>query len=224
MDLKKLEDKISYTFKQQDLLLQAVTHCSFSADHNERLEFLGDSILGAVIGSYLYTHFSAVPEGMLSKLRSSLVSGAALSSLAVDLNIGEFLRLGKGEEQNGGRQRPSILENQIEAIIGAIYLDSDWQTVEHVILQWFASRLNDLNVQKIRNYKSALQEWLQAKAMALPRYELKQQLGEEHSQEFLMECYVDDLGLSAQGRASSRKKSEQIAAEKIYKEIVEKHG
>ncbi|MEM8593979.1 MAG: ribonuclease III [Pseudomonadota bacterium] len=224
MSLSELEQRIDYTFKQPQLLLQAITHASFSADHNERLEFLGDSVLSAVMADHLFTLYPDVSEGVLTKLRSSLVSGVALSSLASELSIGPFLRLGKGEELSQGRQRPSILENQLEAIVGAIFLDSNWEVTRAVVLKWFDSRLNTLNINETVNFKSALQEWLQANNHPLPKYELKERLGEEHAQEFVMECRVDSLKLSAQGQASSRKKSEQKAAEIIYKEILKNHG
>ncbi len=215
-----LMDRLGYQFKDESLLNLALSHRSFSVNNNERLEFLGDAILGFVIANALYHQFPKAQEGHLSRLRANMVRGVTLAEVALELDIGEALLLGAGEKRNGGHRRQSILADTFEAIIGAIYLDSDTHQCESLILAWFASRLSDLNLKtNQKDAKTQLQEFLQARKQALPEYTLIETTGKDHQQVFSMACYVAMLGESTYAKASSRRVGEQktaaIALEKL---------
>jgi ribonuclease III len=212
----ELQSRLGYEFKRQVLLQQALTHRSFSQDHNERLEFLGDSILNLSIAEALYLRFPTAREGDLSRLRASLVKGDTLADLARDFSLGEYLRLGEGEQKSGGAQRASILADVVEAIIGAIYLDADFNTAKGIILDWFAARLTQLSLTcDEKDPKTQLQELLQGRKQPLPLYEVVKVDGESHAQVFTVSCKVADLSSVTLGSAASRRAAEKEAADKM---------
>ncbi|CAM3880094.1 ribonuclease III [Xenorhabdus thuongxuanensis] len=216
----RLQHKLGYSFKQHDLLLQALTHRSASSKHNERLEFLGDSILSFVIANALYHRFPRVDEGDMSRMRATLVRGNTLAELAREFELGECLRLGPGELKSGGHRRESILADSIEALIGAIFLDSDIQTVENIILNWYETRLNEISPgDKQKDPKTRLQEYLQGRHLPLPTYLVVQVRGEAHDQEFTIHCQVSGFEQPVRGIGSSRRKAEQAAAEQALKQL-----
>lgn len=204
---------LSYRFVNQDLLRQALTHRSFAAEHNERLEFLGDSILNMVVAMALFERFPGLREGELSRLRAHLVRQDSLQSLAEKMALGDHLHLGEGELRSGGHRRPSILADATEAIFGAIFLDGGFEAVKNVIDALYAPLLAGLDpTRTLKDPKTALQEALQARKLPLPRYELVATRGEAHAQEFEIECVVDKLAIKTRGTGNSRRVAEQIAA------------
>lgn len=218
--LAKLCELIGHDFAQIELLEAAVSHRSVSGQNNERLEFLGDSILNFVITIDLFKRYPKAKEGELSRLRASLVNGETLAVIANELNIGSYLRLGIGELKSGGSRRESILADALEAIIGAIYSDADLETCQRCILQWFSARLSDTSVLKIpKDPKTQLQEHLQSQRMALPEYRIVGTEGEAHAQTFFVECIVAELNLRSVGSASNRRKAEQEAASQILTQL-----
>lgn len=218
--LTRLQRKLGYTFQQQDLLLQALTHRSASSKHNERLEFLGDSILSFVIANVLYQRFPRIDEGDLSRMRATLVRGNTLAELAREFDLGECLRLGPGELKSGGFRRESILADTVEALIGAAFLDSDIHEVERLILNWYQVRLDEISPgDKQKDPKTRLQEFLQGRHLPLPYYLVVQIRGEAHDQEFTIHCQVSGLSTPVIGIGSSRRKAEQAAAEEALKQL-----
>ncbi|WWO96866.1 MAG: ribonuclease III [Candidatus Dasytiphilus stammeri] len=214
--MKILQEKLGYNFKNSFLLQQALTHRSSHSNHNERLEFLGDSILNYVIANALYHRFPRENEGEMSRMRATLVRERTLSEIARDFNIGPYLYLGAGELKSGGKKRDSILADTIEAIIGGVYLDSNISIVESVILQWFQLRLKTITPgKKQKDPKTKLQEWLQSQHLPLPKYCLMKIKGEAHDQIFTMSCKVQTIIPVGMGMGSSRRKAEQMAAEQI---------
>ena len=211
--IARLTKKIGYSFKEPTLLLQALTHRSAKGAHNERLEFLGDSILGFVIAESLYQKFPKQAEGDLTRMRSSLVKGVTLAEVGRDFDLGQYLILGPGELKSGGHRRDSILEDAIEAIIGAVYLDSDLPTCQALILTWFEKRLANIkpgNEQK--DPKTRLQEYLQGRKIPLPLYEVINTTGQSHNQQFTVRCTTRVLEKEVITKGSSRRKAEQSAA------------
>ncbi|EYU15790.1 MULTISPECIES: ribonuclease III [Photorhabdus] len=218
--INRLQRKLGYTFEQHDLLIQALTHRSASSKHNERLEFLGDSILSFVIANALYHRFPRVDEGDMSRMRATLVRGNTLAELAREFELGECLRLGPGELKSGGYRRESILADTVEALIGAIFLDSDIQTIERIILRWYETRLNEISPgDKQKDPKTRLQEYLQGHHLPLPSYLVVMVRGEAHDQEFTIHCQVSGIELPVKGTGSSRRKAEQAAAEQALKQL-----
>ena len=219
----ELAVKLGYTFRTPALLTQALTHRSTQQKyHNERLEFLGDAVLGVLMGEVLYRKFPEATEGQLSHLRMSLIRGETLSTVAESLALGEHLLLGQGERQSGGRSRKSILENVLEAVIGAIYLDSDLATCGQVVMPWFHQQLSRLKLaDEIRDPKTILQEYLQAKRLPLPEYQLLEASGALHDQTFRIRCAIGSLQIETEGEGKSRKKAEQDAADAAMKKILE---
>ncbi|MBL4647445.1 MAG: ribonuclease III [Gammaproteobacteria bacterium] len=213
-DVKKLYKVIDYEFNDVSLLEQALTHRSHQHQNNERIEFLGDSIVNFIIAEALFTQHQKAHEGELSRLRANLVCGDSLAEIAKEFNLGDYLRLGTGEMRSGGFRRPSILADAVEGIIGAIYLDADWLTCQRVVMRWFAQRLKTIDADKLnaKDPKTQLQEYLQAHKFLLPTYEVIHITGKQHQQTFHLECKVADLDHIAQGTAASRRKAEQIAA------------
>ncbi len=221
--LTRLSKKLGYTFSNKDLLLQALTHRSAKGIHNERLEFLGDSILGFVIAEVLYQQFPSHDEGDLTRMRSSLVRGVTLAEIGRGFNLGEYLILGPGELKSGGHRRDSILEDAVEAIIGAVYLDSDNETAKSLVLSWFADRLENIkpgNEQK--DPKTRLQEYLQARKIALPLYEVIHTSGQSHNQQFTVRCTTDVINTEVVTKGTSRRKAEQAAAQQVLALIFDK--
>ncbi|HGJ5862923.1 ribonuclease III [Arsenophonus nasoniae] len=217
-EIKQLQRKLGYAFKQIELLKQALTHRSASSGHNERLEFLGDSILSFVIANDLYHRFPKVDEGDMSRMRATLVRGNTLAELAREVDLGECLRLGPGELKSGGFRRESILADTIEALIGSIFLDSDIQTTERIVLAWYDTRLIEISPgDKQKDPKTRLQEYLQGRHLPLPSYLVVRVRGEAHDQEFTIHCQVSGIKEPVEGVGSSRRKAEQAAAEQALK-------
>lgn len=212
-ELKRLEKRIGYQFSDFSLLKQALTHRSALGLHNERLEFLGDSILSFVISTDLYVRFPKVDEGDLSRMRATLVCGKMLSEVGREFVLSDCLILGPGELKSGGFRRDSIIADGVEAIIGAVFLDSDIDTVNKLVLSWFDSRLNTIQPGiSQKDPKTRLQEHLQSRKQALPIYEVLNVKGEAHNQQFTMSCQIEGME-QVQGKGTSRRKAEQIAAE-----------
>jgi ribonuclease-3 len=215
------DDKIfaltGYRFRQVNLLEQALTHRSYSRQlNNERLEFLGDSILNLIISNHIYNRFSNADEGDLSRIRASLVKQETLAQVARQFNLGDHIHLGGGELKSGGFRRASILADALEALIGAIYLDSDYAQTETTVLHLFQEQLQNTDADaNLRDPKTRLQEYLQAKKNNLPSYQVEQITGKSHDQVFTVTCKLDDLELQSKGKGSSRKKAEQEAAQEI---------
>jgi len=221
--LKRLSNKIGYTFNNIDLLLQALTHRSAKGTHNERLEFLGDSILGYVIAEVLFQKFPTHDEGDLTRMRSTLVRGITLAEIGRGFDLGEHLILGPGELKSGGHRRDSILEDAVEAIIGAVYLDSDNDTAKALVLNWFADRLDKIkpgNEQK--DPKTRLQEYLQARKIALPLYDVVHTSGQSHNQQFTVRCTTEVIKTEVITKGTSRRKAEQAAAQQVLALILDK--
>ena len=218
--MDKLQNNLSYQFSDISLLKTALTHRSVSKSNNERLEFLGASVLGSVISEELYTRHPNIDEGQLSRLRSHLVRGNTLANLAKKLNISENLRLGQGELKSGGFRRESILADAFEAILGAIFLDSDYLTVKKITLMLFNDLLNETKPEdSLKDFKTQLQELLQKKGYSLPKYELLQTEGKDHNAVFYVSCLVDELKIKVEKSAKSIKRAEQACAQSILEEI-----
>ncbi|MBC47896.1 MAG: ribonuclease III [Thiotrichales bacterium] len=219
--MEKLQKNFSYEFNDISLLKQALTHRSVSKNNNERLEFLGDSVLGCVISEELYIRYPLIDEGQLSRLRSHLVRGQTLANLAKTLNISESLTLGQGELKSGGFRRESILADAFEAILGAIFLDSDYLIVKRIILELFDDLLNQAKPEdSLKDFKTQLQELLQKKGYSLPSYELIQTKGKDHNAIFYVSCTVTELNLKSEKNAKSIKRAEQACAQSILEEIL----
>ncbi|KXF80167.1 ribonuclease III [Enterovibrio coralii] len=210
----KLQRRIGYEFSDAALLSLALTHRSASGNHNERLEFLGDSILSFVIADDLYHRFPNVDEGDMSRMRATLVRGNTLAELGREFDLGDVLQLGPGELKSGGFRRDSILADAVEAIIGAIYLDSDLETVRGIVLGWYKERLETIQPgANQKDPKTRLQEFLQGRRKPLPAYNVIKVQGEAHNQQFTVECEIAGLDRPVVGKGSSRRKAEQAAAE-----------
>ncbi|MDD1782918.1 ribonuclease III [Enterovibrio sp. ZSDZ35] len=210
----KLQRRIGYEFSDAALLSLSLTHRSASGNHNERLEFLGDSILSFVIADDLYHRFPNVDEGDMSRMRATLVRGNTLAELGREFDLGDVLQLGPGELKSGGFRRDSILADAVEAIIGAIYLDSDLETVRGIVLGWYKERLETIQPgANQKDPKTRLQEFLQGRRKPLPAYNVIKVQGEAHNQQFTVECEVAGLDRPVVGKGSSRRKAEQAAAE-----------
>ena len=224
IDLHRLYSILEYTFTDSALIITALTHRSYAAEHNERLEFLGDSVLGYVMADLLYTQFPDAKEGELSRMRANFVRGNTLSQLARTLGLGDFLLLGQGELKSGGHQRHSILEDAFEAVIGAIYLDGGIETVRTFIERQYQDRLSRLSLQEnSRDAKSQLQEWLQGQGYGLPEYEIDRIEGPEHDQVFFVVCRTTALAHEVMGQGASRKRAEQVAAHHTLTQIKAQH-
>jgi ribonuclease-3 len=210
----RLEKALGYHFSRPDLLRQALTHRSHSSPHNERLEFLGDSVLNCTVATLLYQRFPALKEGELSRMRASLVRQETLADLAAGLQLGDELRLGEGELKSGGFRRPSILADALEAVFGAIYLDADFTAAHNVIVALYQSRVEQIDPHDTgKDAKTALQEWLQARRHPVPHYTLLATHGDAHAQDFEVACAIPVLGVETKGRGGSRRIAEQHAAQ-----------
>jgi len=219
-DLAELERRLGHKFSNPDLARQALTHRSFGTPHNERLEFLGDALLNCSIATLLYERFTHLPEGDLSRLRATLVNQASLSQVAEALGLGERLRLGEGELKSGGFRRPSILADAVEALLGAVYLDGGFEAARGVVQHVLGDRVESAGNKPVdKDPKTALQELLQGRGLALPRYSVQKTEGEAHDQTFIVECRVDDLGVVASGKGTSRRAAEQAAAEGVLAQL-----
>ncbi|MGB0893660.1 MAG: ribonuclease III [Parashewanella sp.] len=212
---------IGYEFKQPELLTQALTHRSAHHKHNERLEFLGDSILSIVISDALYHQFPKATEGDLSRMRATLVRGDTLTEIAKEFTLGEHLNLGPGELKSGGFRRESILADAVEAIIGAAYLDSDIETVRSLVLGWYEKRLKTIQPGvNQKDPKTLLQEHLQGLKKPLPEYKVIDIKGEAHDQTFTVECHIESQSKPVVGIGGSRRKAEQQAAAQMLEQLV----
>ncbi|HTP63063.1 MAG TPA: ribonuclease III [Burkholderiales bacterium] len=215
-----LERRIGHRFRNPSLLAQALTHRSFGSPHNERLEFLGDGVIGCVIAEELYTRFPDIAEGELSRLRASLVREAALAAVARAIGLSGFLRLGEGEVSSGGADRPSILADALEATFGAVFLDGGYESVRAAVRATFGDSLEKLDPREpAKDAKTVLQELLQGRRQKLPEYRLVATAGAAHKQVFEVECSAAGLGLRASGSGSSRRSAEQQAATNLLKQI-----
>ncbi|TSA21415.1 MAG: ribonuclease III [Betaproteobacteria bacterium] len=213
-NLDALQARLGYRFQEAKTLLDALTHRSFAASNNERLEFLGDGVLNLCIGLLLYQRFPQIKEGMLSRLRANLVSQQPLFEIATELHLGDWLRLGEGEMKSGGASRPSILADALESVLGATLLDGGFEAARGVIARLFETRLAAIDPeQQGKDAKTRLQEWLQSRRMGLPSYTLRATQGQAHAQVFVVECRIDPLGVLTEGTGASRKAAEQAAAE-----------
>jgi ribonuclease-3 len=212
-----LEKSLGYSFAEPQLLQQALTHRSASSRNNERLEFLGDAILGCVIAEELYGRYPRAREGELSRLRATLVRRESLAEIAHGLELGSYLSLGSGERKSGGHRRDSILADALEALFGAIYLDTGFRATRGCILTLFAARLESLSgAAVLKDAKTRLQEYLQALRKPLPEYTVTEISGEAHAQSFRVECAVRDVDVEpSQGEGSSRRQAEQDAADRM---------
>ena len=216
----KLLKQIDYQFKDDALLKQALTHRSASKKHNERLEFLGDAVLGLVIAQRVYEKFPDLPEGKLTRMRSNLVKGETLAKVARELDLGGLIKLGPGELKSGGHRRDSILADAVEAIIGAIYLDAGLESATATIDKLFAERITKLDPKvQIKDNKTQLQEYLQSRQMALPDYQVSNISGKDHAQTFTVICDVPALKLQQSGEGRSRRIAEQEAAKLVLEKI-----
>jgi ribonuclease-3 len=211
--LSALQARLQHQFADTRLLARALTHRSFSAEHNERLEFLGDSVLNLAVSALLYERLDALAEGDLTKVRATLVKEEPLHRLAIDLGLSEALRLGEGEVRSGGRRRPSILADALEAVIGAVYLDAGYPAAEQVVRRLFEKvEINPRMAATAKDPKTELQEWLQGRKMKLPVYRVAGILGAAHKQTFEVECEIVELGAVERGIGASRRAGEQAAA------------
>lgn len=212
-DLQALQKRLEHEFSSPRLLQQALTHRSFSADHNERVEFLGDSVLNLAVAGLLYERLSELPEGDLSRVRANLVKQDTLHQLAVQLGLPALLRLGEGEAKSGGRKRPSILADALEAVIGAVYLDAGFDKASQLVRSLFSAVEINPHMQAIgKDPKTELQEWLQGRKMNLPIYRVVGTLGAAHKQTFDVECEISEYGRAERGIGGSRRAGEQAAA------------
>ena len=209
----RIEQRLGSNFRDRDLLKQALTHRSHSNRHNERLEFLGDSVLNCVIATELFERFPELKEGDLSRLRAGLVRQEALHRIALDIGIGSYLQLGDGEQKSGGHSRPSILADALEALIGAVFIDAGFERAQAVVRHIYQAALSEIDLLSPgKDAKTLLQELMQARHLSLPRYVVRSTEGLAHDQRFEVECSIDELSVKTVGFGSSRRAAEQDAA------------
>jgi ribonuclease-3 len=220
MNLSVLEERLQYRFSRGDHLQQAVTHRSYAAAHNERLEFLGDSVLNCVIAHLLYQRYPALPEGDLSRVRASLVRQQALADVAGALGLGDFLRLGEGEMKTGGFRRPSILADAFEAVLGAVFVDGGFDAAAAVVTRCFDDQIVIMATPGSgKDHKTQLQENLQSQRLPLPVYTVIETRGAAHNQDFDVECHIAALHVTVRGSGKSRRAAEQAAAEQALAQL-----
>lgn len=220
-DWRDVQRVLAYAFRDERLLLRALTHRSFSADHNERLEFLGDAVLGLAVSTALVQRWTDMPEGDLSRLRANLVKQPTLVEIAQRLQLAAYLRLGSGELRSGGRQRPSILADALEAVIGAIYEDGGFEAARVVVLALYGDWLVHGKPDAMgKDSKTALQEWLQGRKLPLPVYVVEATYGLAHEQTFEVSCRVDKLDQGSRGTGASRREAEQAAARAMLEQLL----
>ncbi len=219
--LKQLE----YSFDNAELLDEALTHRSVAAKNNERLEFLGDGILNFVIAHELFKRYPDVQEGDLSRLRATLVNKESLAEIANNLNLGEVIKLGSGELKSGGFRRPSILADAVESIFGAVYSDSGFESCRDLIVRLYEKRLaSPTDLQSLKDAKTQLQELLQSRRFALPEYQVVKITGQAHAQVFHIRCSIEKMNIQVDGEGRSRRKAEQVAAEKAIIKVTAHYG
>src|SRR5574340_805409 len=216
--------QLGHVFSQPQLLQRALTHRSYAPEHNERLEFLGDSVLGCIVAKHLYGSYPQLSEGELSRLRSNLIKEETLAILAQQLDLGSYLSLGEGERKSGGFRRPSILADAMEALFGAVFLDGGFVAAEKVVLGLFVPYLAKVDVQTLgKDAKTLLQEYLQGRHIPLPAYSVVTMQGEAHAQSFQVECAIPSLKIFTRGEGSSRRNAEQQAAQAAYQQLSVPH-
>ena len=221
----KLAGKLGLNFRNPALVKRALTHRSADSDNNERLEFLGDSVLGFVIAERLYEKFAEADEGVLSRLRATLVNQTALANIARKLNLGDYLILGSGELKSGGYRRDSILSDALEAMIGALLVDQGMDACRRWVLDLFGEQIENLSMRDWKkDPKTRLQELMQGRGLDLPTYTLKSVVGQPHDQSFFVECRIAMIPDTCEGVGSSRKKAEQQAAEKMLAKLAQEFG
>ncbi|WP_196137355.1 ribonuclease III [Aliikangiella sp. G2MR2-5] len=219
-NLKKLQSRIDYQFVDVEYLKQALTHRSASSQHNERLEFLGDAVLGNIIALKLFQLFPDADEGQLSRLRAFLVKEKALFELAQELALGDFLKLGSGELKSGGFRRASILSDAFEALIGAVYLDGGFDKTQSMVLSLYKEKLSSLSLDMAeKDPKTQLQEWLQARNIETPEYQVTRSSGKDHAKTYWVSCHINYRNYQTEGQGASRRKAEQAAASEILQMI-----
>ena len=220
LSLDGLSRSLGYRFQDPGLLQAAVTHRSAGSNNNERLEFLGDAVLGYVIAEWLYTLFPEASEGQLSRLRATLVKKDTLAGIARELKIGDYLSLGSGELKSGGFRRDSILADALEAILGGIVMDNGFEACRSSIRRLFADRVSRLSAgDELKDPKTRLQEYLQSRKLELPDYEVLEVTGQAHNQQFVVECRVKGVQQPCRGRGSSRRRAEQATAESMLAQL-----
>lgn len=218
--IEALEERLGYRFRRRELLEQALTHRSFGTPHNERLEFLGDGVLGCVVAEALLERFPQASEGELSRHRASLVRRDTLAAIAGELRLADFLRVGRGEDASGGTRRPSILADALEAVFGAVLMDGGYECARAAVLAALGSALGSGDARaSAKDAKTRLQEALQAQRRGLPRYEVIATRGAAHAQEFEVECTVEGMDLRARGSGRSRRAAEQQAAADLLRRL-----
>ncbi len=218
--LVELQRRLQHEFSDASLLTQALTHRSFSSDHYERLEFLGDSVLNLAVSDLLYSRLGSLAEGDLSRVRANLVKQDTLHQLAVALGLPDAIRLGEGEVRSGGQKRPSILADTLEAIIGAVYRDAGFAAAQALVHRLFEAVEINPNMDAIgKDAKTELQEWLQGRKMRLPQYKVVATIGAAHKQSFDVECEIPELRLTERGIGGSRRSGEQAAAAAMLQTI-----
>ncbi|QEA12176.1 ribonuclease III [Comamonas flocculans] len=218
--LDALQQRLQHRFADTGLLLRALTHRSFGAEHNERLEFLGDAVLELAVSTLLYTRMQQLPEGELSRVRALLVRQDSLHGIALRLQLPAALRLGEGEARSGGRERPSILADAVEALIGAVFLDAGYDSATALVGRLFEGvRLDGQLQASAKDAKTALQEWLQGRRMQLPRYAVVGTSGAAHHQVFDVDCEVAEWSLSERGQGATRRAAEQEAAKAMLQRL-----
>jgi len=224
-NIKPLEKSLGYTFKDKKLIIEALTHKSDKQPYdNERLEFLGDAVLDLVVGEYLYMKFKNSNEGKLSKIRASLVNEMGFDKLARSLNLGDFIYLSNAEENNGGREKSSLLSNAFEALMGAIYLESGLQTVKKITIKLIEKNYKDISLNSLfRDYKTTLQELTQARYGVTPEYKVIASRGPDHLKEFEVAVFIEDKEY-ARANGKSKKIAQQEAAKKTIKALKEKNS
>jgi ribonuclease III len=217
---RSLETKLGHRFSESRLLTEALTHRSHSAPHNERLEFLGDGVLNCIVAAELYGRFPQLSEGELSRLRAGLVNKNVLHDIAAGLDLGSAVSLGDGEMKSGGHRRPSILADALEALFGAVFIDAGYNGANAVVNKLFARHFAELDPSSIaKDHKTRLQEYLQSRKIAVPKYEVLETTGEAHEQTFRVACHIAALKINTEGAGASRKLAEQEAAAAAYRSI-----
>ncbi len=223
-DLALLEERIGYHFKNHKLLERAMTHRSFSSQHNERLEFLGDSVLNCTVGFALFLRDKHFTEGELSRVRANLVCEKTLAQIGRDIGIADYLFLGEGEAKMGGRNRPSIIADAMEALFGAVFFDASFEEAQAVIMRLFEPILTTLTPEQLsKDAKTRLQEFLQGHHYSLPKYSVVEITGLAHAQHFVCECQIAELGIVTRGKATNRRSAEQVAAQEALDKIQAQH-
>lgn len=223
--IASLLKKLAYSFNDIELLNEALTHRSYATKNNERLEFLGDGILNFVIAHELFKQYPDVQEGDLSRLRATLVNKESLAEIAGQLDLGEVILLGTGELKSGGFRRPSILADTVESILGAVYSDGGFESCRDLIVRLYAKRLaSPADLQSLKDPKTRLQELLQSRRFSLPEYQVVNITGQAHSQIFHVRCSIDKMNIKVDGEGKSRRKAEQVAAEKAILKVEVHYG